>query len=104
MNYTKLFLFLIFMMSTQPLLAMKLASDNDTSDAVVTEFDKTGKVDGVDEKGQWIRINNKKYILSGSGSIKLEDLRSGLPVHFNIEKSKGERNGRVTRIWVEDNE
>ena len=52
--------------------------------------------------GKWIRINNKKYILNGTGSIKHEDLRPGLRVHYNIEKAKGERNGRVTRMWVND--
>lgn len=104
MNYLKLFLLLITMLSTQTALAVMLKDPGVAKDksTVVTEFGKTGIVDGIDPNGLWIRINNKKYILNGTGSLKLEDLHTGLRVNFNIEKARNERNGRVTRMWLEN--
>ncbi len=104
MNYMKLFLLLIILAGSQSVLAVTLVSPSGLSNhvpALTTEFGKTGTVDAVDQQGQWIRINNKKYILSGTGSIKLGDLRHGLHVHYNVERARGEKTGRVTRMWVE---
>lgn len=103
MNHTKLFLFLIMLIAAQPILAVTMVSPGDQTPALITEYGKTGKVDGIDPKGQWIRINNKKYIFNAADSIKLGDLYPGLRVHYNVEKAKHERNGRVTRMWVNDN-
>ncbi|MEE9302772.1 MAG: hypothetical protein V3U84_03205 [Thiotrichaceae bacterium] len=101
MKYIKLFLFLIVSINAQSALAMTIESDNNSVPELITEFGKTGTVSGVDPEGQWISINSKKYILNGTGSIDPKNLRSGLRVHFNVEKEKGERNGRVTRMWIE---
>ncbi len=107
MNYMKLFLFLIILTGSQSVLAVTLASPLGLSNhapALTTEFGKTGTVDVVDPQGRWIRISNKKYVLRGIGSMKLEDLRHGLHVHYNVERAQGEKAGRVTRMWVEDDD
>ncbi len=101
MKYIKLCLFLLVMMNAQSVVAVMMESDNNAVPELITEFDKTGTVSGVDPEGGWISINSKKYILNGTGSIDPKNLRSGLRVHFNVEKEKGERNGRVTRMWIE---
>ncbi len=101
MKCLKLVLFLVVSINAQSVFAMMAEADNNSVPEVITEFGKTGTVSGVDPKGQWIRINNKKYILNGVGSIDPKNLRSGLRVHYNVEKEKGERNGRVTRMWIE---
>ncbi len=100
MKYIRQLLILLIMLNAQSVLAVTIVKDNNPAPELVTIFDKTGKVDSVDADGKWIRINNKKYVLRGTGSLKRADLHSGLLIHFNIEKAKGEKNGRVTRIWV----
>lgn len=102
MKHIKLFLSLVILFGAQPVLAVTMPSPGSNVSELVTEYGKTGKVDSIDPDGKWIGINNKKYILNGTGSIKPEDLRPGLRVHYNIEKAKDERNGRVTRMWVND--
>ncbi len=101
MNYTKLFLFLVIFVNTQSIVAMTINSDKETIPEVVIELDKKGTVDAIDPNGKWILIASKKYALASAGSIKLEGLRSGLRVHFNVEKAKGERNGTITHMWIE---
>ncbi len=98
MNYVKLFTLLAFLLNAQFVVAMEKQSGN-AAPTLTTEFAKKGTVDDVDSKGKWVRISSKKYVLDGTGSIKLEELRSGLRVYFNVEKEKGEKNGRVTRMW-----
>lgn len=97
MHYIKIFLFLT-LLTTNAVMAVQVVSDNKVP-TLTTEFGKTGTIDGVDPEGKWIQINNKKYILNTAGSVAPEFLRLGSRIFFNVEKEKGERNGRVTRIW-----
>ena len=103
-NYLKLMGLCFLLINTGTVLAVTRLSPLNAGKVVPTlktAFDKTGTVDKVDPQGRWIQINNKKYILNGTGSLGLDDLQQGMSVHYNVEKAFNEKMGRVTRIWVE---
>ncbi len=104
MNCLKLMSLCFILINTGNVLAVTRVSSFHTGKVVPTlktEFGITGTVDKVDPQGRWIQINNKKYILNGTGSLGPGDLQQGMSVHYNVEKAFNEKMGRVTRIWVE---
>ncbi|MFK5949108.1 MAG: hypothetical protein QM500_10125 [Methylococcales bacterium] len=99
MKYLQLFLLLFVLLDSPFIQAVTIISPADSS-VLTTKFGETGRVDAIDAKGQWISIGHKKYILNGTGVIKLKDLKLGMQIYFNVEKGSTEKVGRVTRIWV----
>ncbi len=106
MKYLQLFLLLFvlldspFIQAVTTISPVTLKSSQSDSSVLTTKFGETGRVGAIDSKGQWISIGHKKYILNGTGVIKLKDLKLGMQIYFNVEKGSTEKVGRVTRIWV----
>jgi hypothetical protein len=65
------------------------------------QFGLSGTITRYQPSQSAITISGYKYTLSGMGSLKGSDLKPGLKVKYNVEKSASEKRGRVTRIWIE---
>lgn len=101
-----LLLFILFVSHSIQAVTRLSPTDSRQSGALMlsSEYGKTGTVDAVDSKGQWIRIDHKEYKLHGTGLIKLKDLRPGMHIYYNLEKTAAEKKGRITRIWIDNDD